>query len=532
MSSSLSLETEQGQSPIIWNVAGFDQVINQPRVSLTLVKHALSGALGVTVSQALKLPADCERYATLPPIYPEWLGDRGFCENHGVRFPYVAGAMARGIASVDMVVAMGRAGMMGFFGSAGLSLELAEQSIGQIKSQLPERAAWGCNLIHTPDEPTLEASMVQCFLRNGVTRISASAFMSLTPALATYAYKGVHQDASGRIVRQNYIFAKISRPETAAAFLKPAPKAMLDKLVAEGLLTAQEAALAASLPVAEDITVESDSGGHTDNQILTALFPSILTLRDQCVAEFGYQRPIRVGAAGGLGTPSAVAAAFALGAAYVLTGSVNQSCIEAGVSAPVKALLAEVKTGDVAMAPCADMFEGGVKVQVLKRKSLYAVRASRLYEIYKQYSGLDDIPAEIKQQLESQIFRQSIEEIWQSTEAFFQQRNPAELAKAQQNPKHKMALVFRWYLGQSSRWPIVGDEDRVVDYQVWCGPAMAAFNDWVKGSVLEQVGNRSVVQVARNLLEGAVRVTRAQQLRSLGLPVPQSAFDYRPEFLN
>ena len=38
--------------------------------------------------------------ASLPPIYPEWLGDRSFCEVHGSRFPYVAGAMANGIASV------------------------------------------------------------------------------------------------------------------------------------------------------------------------------------------------------------------------------------------------------------------------------------------------------------------------------------------------------------------------------------------------------------------------------------------------
>ena len=50
--------------------------------------------------------------------------------------------------------------------------------------------------------------------------------------------------------------------------------AVLQPLVEQGLLSADEAALGARLPVAEDITVESDSGGHTDNQILTALFPS------------------------------------------------------------------------------------------------------------------------------------------------------------------------------------------------------------------------------------------------------------------
>jgi hypothetical protein len=37
-----------------------------------------------------------------------------------------------------------------------------------------------------------------------------------------------------------------------------------------------------------------------------------------------------------------------------------------------------------------------------------------------------------------------------------------------------------------------------------------------------------VVQIALNLLEGAAVVTRAQQLRSYGVPMPPSAFDFRP----
>ena len=44
----------------------------------------------------------------LPPLYPEWLGDRSFAEAHGCRFPYVAGAMANGIATVAMVAELAR----------------------------------------------------------------------------------------------------------------------------------------------------------------------------------------------------------------------------------------------------------------------------------------------------------------------------------------------------------------------------------------------------------------------------------------
>ena len=81
----------------------------------------------------------------------------------------------------------------------------------------------------------------------------------------------------------------------------------------------------------------------------------------------GYACPIRLGAAGGLGEPTAVASAFGLGAAFVLTGSVNQASLESGLSESGRAMLAEAGLADVMMAPAADMFEMGVKVQVLKR---------------------------------------------------------------------------------------------------------------------------------------------------------------------
>jgi hypothetical protein len=91
-----------------------------------------------------------------------------------------------------------------------------------------------------------------------------------------------------------------------------------------------------------------------------------------------------------------------------------------------------------------------------------------------------------------------------------------------------MAIVFRSYLGRASRWAIDGDPDRRLDYQIWCGPAMGAFNAWAAGSFLEDPGQRTVAQIAHNLLEGAAQLTRAHQLRSLGVPVPGACLAYRP----
>jgi PfaD family protein len=159
---------------------------------------------------------------------------------------------------------------------------------------------------------------------------------------------------------------------------------------------------------------------------------------------------------------------------------------------------------------------------------MFGPRALKLYEIYTSHDSLEGVPAQQRERLESEIFARPIAEVWEETKGFFARTAPEEIERAERDPKHRMALVFRWYLGKSSRWPIEGDPARAADYQIWCGPALGAFNSWAKGSFLEQPENRGVVQIARNLLEGAATVTRAQQLRSYGVPVPADAFDYRP----
>ena len=129
--------------------------------------------------------------------------------------------------------------------------------------------------------------------------------------------------------------------------------------------------------------------------------------------------------------------------------------------------------------------------------------------------------------MEKTLFRLPLEEVWQQTREFFLRRDPAQVPKAESDAKHKMALVFRWYLGQSSRWANAGVPDRKVDYQVWCGPSMGAFNEWVRGSYLEQAKNRTVVAVALNLLYGAAITLRQMQLRSQGVSL-DGLFSHAP----
>ncbi|MBX3448555.1 MAG: PfaD family polyunsaturated fatty acid/polyketide biosynthesis protein [Planctomycetaceae bacterium] len=455
----------------------------------------------------------------VPACTPGQLGDRHFRDIHGLRYAYVSGGMATGIASVEIVVEMSKAGMLGIFGAAGVPLPRVEQAIDAIQRQLGDRP-YGFNYIHSPAEPGRERAVTDLYLARGIHLAEASAFLDLTYEIVRYRTAGIHRAADGSVVTPNRVMAKVSRVEVAEKFFAPPPERFVSQLVAEGDLTPEQAKLTELIPMAEDVTVEADSGGHTDNRPLVTLLPTMLSLRDRIQAKYQFARAPRVGAAGGVATPMGVLGAFSLGAAYVMTGSIQQACVESGTSPVVRQMLAEAGQADCIMCPAADMFEMGVKVQVLKRGTMFAMRASKLYELYRTCESIEAIPEKERVSLEKTVFQRSLDDVWAQTVSFFQERDPKQLEKANRDPKHRMALVFRWYLGQASRWATSGDPARRLDYQIWCGPAMGAFNEWTKGTFLEKAEERKVAVVARNLMYGAAYGRRYQMLSLLADDLP------------
>jgi len=459
----------------------------------------------------------------VPTGLPENLGSAKFCQIYGTKYAYYAGAMANAIASEEMVIALGQAGFMGVFGAGGCLLTRIENAIQTIQRALPE-GPYAFNLIHSPSEPALERGSTELYLKYDVRAVEASAFLGLTPNIVRYRAAGLEL-VNGKIRINNRVIAKISRSEVATKFMRPAPAEMLSKLVAEGFISAEQAQLAQQVPMADDITVEADSGGHTDNRPLVVLLPAILTLRDQIRLEYPNMPRVRVGAGGGISTPQAAFAVFGMGADYIVTGSVNQSCIEAGTSEHTRKLLCQADVADVAMAPASDMFEMGVKLQVLKRGTFFPQRAQKLYDFYLKYSGIDAIEPKEREMLEKQIFRQSLESVWAQTVEFFQARAPHNIELANRDPKKKLALIFRWYLGLSSHWSNRGEPGRELDYQIWAGPAMGAFNTWVKGTALEEHHGRKVADIAYALMFGASLTERLNLLRRHGIELTFNAQD-------
>lgn len=434
----------------------------------------------------------------LPNLTAQDFGDAQFKKDYGLKYALYGGAMANGIASSDMVIALGKAGCMGSYGSGGVRLEIVAQEIDKIKAALGDKP-YMINMLSNRNSE-MEMKLAKLLVEKDVPAVEASAYIVPSEALVYYRVKGIHQNANGEVMIPHKIIAKVSREEVLEKFVCPPAADAVSGLLKQGLITEDEAELAKRIPMADDITAEADSGGHTDGRPMVSMLPALIALANRKQAEFGYQKKVRVGAGGGVGTGLSCLGAFEMGAAYVVTGSVNQGCVESGTSDYVKQILAETAMADVAMAPCADMFEMGAKVEVIKKKTMYAQNAQKLYEYYVKYPSFEAIPAPDRDRIEKKILRDSFQNIWNGTEEYFSRVDPAKIPQAEKNPKLKMALVFRWYLGNSSRWAVQGNPDRKFDMQIWCGQSMGAFNLWVRGTALEQAENRHVGDVADLLL--------------------------------
>jgi trans-AT polyketide synthase/acyltransferase/oxidoreductase domain-containing protein len=475
---------------------------------------------------------DCEQadLKKMPPGWPQetksdsarLLGSEHFRQRFNIDCAYAAGAMYQGIASPDLVMRMANAGLIGFFGAAGLSLDAIEKAIMEIKDGLAPGRSFGINLHANPADLQAERATVLLYLKHGICYVEAAAFTQMTPALVHYGLHGLKRGLDGRIARGNRILAKASRPEVATAYMSPPPAAIVELLLRDGSISEDEAALSQAVPMSSDICVEADSGGHTDGGVPTVLLPAMLALRDEVASRSDYQESICVGLAGGIGEPRAAASAFIMGADFILTGSINQCSAESGASDVVKELLQSADVQDTAYAPAGDLFETGSQVQVLRRGVFFAARAQKLYSIYMQYDGLDHVPSTVKQQLERNYFGMPLKDVWVDCQRYLQQSGRgSEIALVEANPKRKMAQTFKWYFKYSSDLARRGDTANKVNFQVHTGPAIGAFNRWVKGSAIEHWRARHVDEMGYALMAGAHQIIgQARAMANEGDPAP------------
>lgn len=136
--------------------------------------------------------------AFVPPTDLSAFGDPAFCADYGLRAAYYAGAMANGIASAAMVIALGKAGLMGSFGAGGLGPARIEAAIQEIQAALPD-GPYAFNLLHNPYEPSLERGTVLLYLKYGIRVVEAAAYVLPSDSLLLYRGCGLSRKPDGSI---------------------------------------------------------------------------------------------------------------------------------------------------------------------------------------------------------------------------------------------------------------------------------------------------------------------------------------------
>ena len=506
------------------------RIVEDVRNPARVVRDEHTGHVGLASGSETPSVADIHPLGGLDPPNTR-SGDRGFCQMHRVRSPTLPASWRTESPRLPQWLSRSlRRACLGIFGAGGLSYANVERALSAIEERLSGSSglAWGANLIHSPNEAALENRVADLYVSRGVRKVEASAFMQITPSVVRYALAGLSTDPTGRIVRRNSVFAKVSRPEVAAQFMTPAPPAIVSALVDAGKLTAREAQLAQHVAVAEDITVEADSGGHTDNRPLPALLPEIVTLRDELASQYRLQRPVRVGAAGGLGSPLSVAGAFAMGAAYVMTGSVNQACVESGLSAraaPCRPVWVLPMSSWPRRPTCSSL------VSICRSSSAgpCSVRGpKKLYELYVSNSGLHAIVGEPRRDLEKKSSGKA------SRKSGRRRSSSGSVVTPRSSSWPRATRSTRWPWYSAGIWASrVGGRSRVRP-TARSTTRFGAGRPWARstaGCATASSRHLSVVRSFRsrsNLLEGAAQITRAQQARTSGVPVPTNAFHYKP----
>jgi hypothetical protein len=176
------------------------------------------------------------------------------------------------------------------------------------------------------------------------------------------------------------------------------------------------------------------------------------------------------------------------------------------------------------MAPAADMFELGVKVQVLRRGTMFAVRAARLYELYSR-TRLGGVPAAgAREDRERDPARALRRGLGRDARASSSSAIRARSARAERDPRHKMALVFRWYLGKSSKWSIAGERRAARRLPDLVRARDGGLQRVGKGSFLAEPA-RAAWSRSRSTCWRAPRSSRAASSSRGGRRRPAQAFD-------
>ncbi len=207
--------------------------------------------------------------------------------------------------------------------------------------------------------------------------------------------------------------------------------------------------------MADDVTAEADSGGHNRQSAGDRTPADDAAPWGPDGRSTAMTGPLWIARGGGSSFPWVAAGASAMEAAYLVTGSVNQACVEAGTSTPSARCSPrrDRRTLRWPQPPTCSRWGSrcaGPEAWHDVRRCGPASSSS----IYSPcYDAIERIPAAERAMLEKELLRASGDDLGPDAEHFQRPATRRQIERALRDPKHKMALIFRWYLGQSSPGP-------------------------------------------------------------------------------
>ena len=430
------------------------------------------------------------------------LGSADFIRAYNLKYAYVLGEMGKGISGVDLVNSAASHGLLAFYGSNGMSVEDVENAANRLSNNYKGETAYGFGISYDYKDVDREKKLIDIYLKYGVKVVEATEYSTVTKALVKYRLKGLSKMGDGNIAENNTILLKTRRTDTAKMFMSPAPQRVVDVLLEEGEITKEQAEMSRTIPMCRDICAMADGGGYTGLGNMFVILPAFTALRQIMMEQNGYTGSIRIGAGGGIGAPQAAAAAFLMGADFIMTGSINQCTKESDTSDAVKELLLEADVQDMGYINTFDDFDADGRIQVLKRGTLFKARADKFYHIYCNADS-KPIESDVKKQIEDRYLGRTFEEVFEELKASGKLTSE-EANQALCNSKIMLRNAAEWYLDKSVEWAKKDDKSHQADYMIMCGSAMGAFNMWAKGTELEQYENRTVGNVADAIMKNAM----------------------------
>ncbi|WP_073587898.1 ACP S-malonyltransferase [Anaerocolumna xylanovorans] len=441
---------------------------------------------------ATEIKKEYESIKARPEKIVNCLGSEEFKKDYDVDFAYAVGGMCKGISSAAMIKKLADSRILGFLGTYKLQLHEAEELIDQALASM-EHHRVGVNVTYDALNSKDHIGIMEYIIKRDIRNIEVSDYRMIDLSIVKYRLKAIYTDKDSTLVIPHKILAKVSSREMAEKFCSPAPEEMVQILYQNNEITEFEAKYAKYIPMCDDLCIEY----HMQGQSALGYIQTIKEMSRLLYEKYDLYQCPRVGFAGGIGNPQMIAVSFLMGADFVVTGSINQCSVEAATSNIVKDNLQSLDETDFTYAAVSDLFEFGEKKSIVKKGSLYHIRANRLYEVYNRYNSVEEIPADIKNLIEEKYFQKSFETIYSDIYENLTKDNK-KLSKEQ--PKYKMALIIRCFLDKCFQDALDGRMEGKINYQIISSNAIVQFNHWVKDTELSDWKRRYVDVIAKRIM--------------------------------